>query len=72
MNKEKQCCYCDQPFTAKNSKARFCCTRHRVAQFRRQRILQNQVPQLRSQPPATLLEDIEELNKFREVLNGRP
>ena len=40
MNKEKQCCYCGQVFTPKNNKARFCSTRHRVAQFRRKRRLQ--------------------------------
>jgi len=73
MNKQKQCCYCGQVFTPKNSKARFCSTHHRVAQFRRQRKLQqNRVIRLGIQPTAEFLEDIEELNKFRGILNGRP
>ena len=37
MNKEKHCYFCGQAFLPKNSKARFCCTRHRVAYFKRKR-----------------------------------
>ncbi len=91
MNKQKQCFYCGQVFTPKNSKARFCSTRHRVAQFRRKRRLQRNgaivtkrvnykiveaenplYNEEKVEKKLNTAEDIEEFNKFREVLNGRP
>lgn len=81
MIKEKQCRYCGQVFTPKNNKARFCSTRHRMAQFRRKiRLQQNGTIVTENsyynfdkvQNPLNTAEDIEELYKFREVLNGRP
>jgi len=91
MNKQKGCCYCGQVFTPKNSKARFCSTRHRVAQFRRKRRLHQNGAivtkkvnykiekvenplnnEEKAEKKLNTAEDIEQLIKFREVLNGRP
>ncbi len=69
MNKQKQCCYCGQVFTPKNSKARFCSTRHRVAYFKRKkRRLQIEAIRRRLGLPA-LLSESEEAVKFNQILD---
>ena len=69
MPHERQCQYCKQFFTPRNPKAIFCSGACRVAYFRYLRKL-NQAGLLATQMLKSdeYLEELEEFNKFLEVL----
>ena len=75
MTQERKCGFCLQAFTPKNTKAKFCSTRHRVAYFRRKRKLeqkQEQFPPLQKQPLATSPDAVEDLFQsyfWQRILN---
>ena len=72
MTREKKCWFCLQLFVPKNSKGKFCSIRCRVAFFRAKRKSEKaQITKLSQQLPVSNSSEIDELNRFSEVLNRR-
>ena len=76
MAQEIKCLFCMQVFTPKNSKARFCNVNHRMAYFRRQRKLRQQLEhkqfiQTKPERPPFKPAYVEEAEKWLKLL-GRP
>ena len=69
MNREKRCCFCGQVFVPKNSKARFCSTRHRVAYFKLKRRRQRAEEFRRRLGLRLTLTETEEAVRFRQILD---